>query len=69
VPQSGMPLVATMLKSLFTPRCAIATEDELQRRGLSRPDVSICVSPRDYQASMMTTAGPVRFPLYAYPVK
>jgi hypothetical protein len=60
-----VPLVATMLKALFTLRCAMATADELQRRGLKEADVYVRLA-EDYQASLMTTAGPVRFPLYAY---
>jgi hypothetical protein len=46
-------------------RCRFATVKDLERRGVAAEDVSIRTD-RDYWAELMTTFGPVCFPLYAY---
>lgn len=57
----GRALVAV----LFGRRCEMATMAEIKARGIKQPDVELQLGPKN-QATMTTTFGAVRFPLYTY---
>jgi hypothetical protein len=60
-----VPLGAFILTVLFALRCLKDTRHEVEDRGLRMNDVDMRLDA-DYQASLMTTFGRVRFPLFAY---
>lgn len=60
-----VPLGAFIVALLFALRCLADTQREVEAKGLQMDDVDMRLDA-DYHASLMTTFGPVRFPLFAY---
>jgi hypothetical protein len=54
-----------VLSYLFAMRSRAATEDDVAQRGLSAAEVRLRFD-EDYWTTVMTTVGPVRFPLFGY---
>jgi hypothetical protein len=60
-----VPLGAFIVAMLFALRCLEDTQRDLEGKGLHLEDVDLRLDA-DYHASLMTTFGAVRFPLFAY---
>jgi hypothetical protein len=60
-----VPLGAFIVTMLFALRCLDNTRRDIEGNGLTLDDVDLRLDA-DYHASLMTTFGPVVFPLFAY---